>query len=159
MMFEPPSPKVSPKVAKDKGTTKKKANNARRASMSVLPCERCKEMIDPMQVKPVTADNGSLRWHPDCFTCKECEEDLLANGFFIHEAEIYCDECMDMCHGTPCDACHKPIMQYSQNQEKCSTLDGSKHYHQKCVPLVGDDLKPPKQAKGRRKSTTACLFC
>ena len=163
MVFEPlfvPMPSSPELEQGEKTKSKQKADDE--LLLTIEPCERCKELIDPAQEKPITSDNGLLRWHPACFTCKECDEDLYVHGFFIHDAEIYCDQCMDICFGDLCDTCHKPILEYSKDQEKYISRDGTKHYHGHCVAMkkVGNEESNNAKGKGRRKSTTIdCLYC
>ncbi|XP_054165589.1 zinc finger protein 808-like isoform X3 [Oppia nitens] len=47
-------------------------------------------------------------WHPECFTCVNCDTILKAYNYQVQDNKQYCKPCHEKLFGPPCSACHKP---------------------------------------------------
>lgn len=49
-------------------------------------------------------------WHPECFTCANCDTMLRPPLFVVEEGRPYCKNCHLRLFGPPCSVCHKPVV-------------------------------------------------
>ncbi|KAL7718271.1 LIM domain-containing protein unc-97 [Entamoeba marina] len=69
------------------------------------PCVRCQKNIVGELVE---TDEGP--YHPECFTCAECECDLLQEEDYCEEdGEVYCSDCHTELFEARCYYCKQPI--------------------------------------------------
>ncbi len=47
-------------------------------------------------------------WHPECFTCVNCDTILKAHNYVVENNKQYCKNCHEKLFGPPCSVCHKP---------------------------------------------------
>ena len=52
-------------------------------------------------------------WHPECFTCVNCDTILKAYNYVVQDNKQYCKPCHEKLFGPPCSACHKPTKNVS----------------------------------------------
>ena len=59
----------------------------------------------------VTALDGM--WHPECFTCVNCDSILKGHEYVVEQGKQYCHPCHAKLFGPPCCVCHKPTGEVS----------------------------------------------
>lgn len=67
-------------------------------------CEACGRAI----VGQVVAALGKT-WHPEHFTCVQCQQELGDKNFFEREGLAYCEEDYHKLFSPKCNYCNKPI--------------------------------------------------
>lgn len=79
--------------------------------MSSIACQKCKININVGTVVVKAARAGqNVAWHPQCFTCKTCDELLADLVYFYHESNIYCARDLAAILKIPrCKACDELI--------------------------------------------------
>lgn len=79
--------------------------------MSAIKCQRCQINIRIGTVVVKAARAGkNVAWHPQCFTCKTCNELLADLVYFYHESNIYCARDLAAILKIPrCKACDELI--------------------------------------------------
>lgn len=79
--------------------------------MSTTSCQRCKINITVGTVVVKAARAGKdAAWHPQCFTCKTCNELLADLVYFYHESDVYCARDLAAILKIPrCKACDELI--------------------------------------------------
>lgn len=78
---------------------------------SAISCQKCKINIKVGTVVVKAARAGkNVAWHPQCFTCKTCNELLADLVYFYHESNIYCARDLAAILKIPrCKACDELI--------------------------------------------------
>lgn len=79
--------------------------------MSAISCQKCQINIKVGTVVVKAARAGkNVAWHPNCFTCKTCNELLADLVYFYHEGNIYCARDLATILKIPrCKACDELI--------------------------------------------------
>ncbi|CAD7950540.1 unnamed protein product [Amoebophrya sp. A120] len=68
-------------------------------------CAKCKEPIHGGAV----IEQGNLKWHKECFTCSECERNLVGVRYFTEKQNLYCEGCHLQLFGKTCFGCKEKI--------------------------------------------------
>lgn len=78
---------------------------------SAIICQKCRVNIKVGTVVVKAARAGkNVAWHPQCFTCKTCDELLADLVYFYHEGNIYCARDLATILKIPrCKACDELI--------------------------------------------------
>ena len=69
-------------------------------------------------------------WHPECFTCQQCNQELGTQNFFERDGRPYCENCYHSLYSPRCGACQKPIL------DKCISALGQT-WHPECFCCSG----------------------
>lgn len=87
------------------------ANLSTNDQMSAIACQKCQINIKVGTVVVKAARAGkNVAWHPQCFTCKTCNELLADLVYFYHESNIYCARDLAAILKIPrCKACDELI--------------------------------------------------
>jgi hypothetical protein len=67
------------------------------------PCVACGQYIVGSLVTALDE-----MWHPECFTCVNCDTILKAHNYVVEDNKQYCKNCHEKLFGPPCSVCHKP---------------------------------------------------
>ncbi|ESO07751.1 hypothetical protein HELRODRAFT_75838, partial [Helobdella robusta] len=67
-------------------------------------CSKCQRPIVGNTVKALKST-----YHPECFTCKQCNQPIMGGSFHLHEGEIYCDRDFTAIFSTKCIGCNFAI--------------------------------------------------
>lgn len=86
-------------------------NSSTNDQMSAISCQKCQINIKVGTVVVKAARAGkNVAWHPNCFTCKTCNELLADLVYFYHEGNIYCARDLATILKIPrCKACDELI--------------------------------------------------
>lgn len=86
-------------------------NQSTNDQISAISCQKCKINIKVGTVVVKAARAGkNVAWHPQCFTCKTCNELLADLVYFYHESNIYCARDLAAILKIPrCKACDELI--------------------------------------------------
>ncbi|KAG4076329.1 hypothetical protein HA402_005772 [Bradysia odoriphaga] len=125
--------------------------------MSATSCQRCHINIKVGTVVVKAARAGKdAAWHPQCFTCKTCNELLADLVYFYHESDIYCARDLAAILKIPrCKACDELIF-----TKKYTAAEGFqfhiKHFccYQCDLPLAGREYIPCDET-----NNPCCLVC
>lgn len=52
-------------------------------------------------------------WHPECFTCTNCDTILKPHKYVVEDDKPYCKDCHLRLFGPPCNVCKKPTQSVS----------------------------------------------
>lgn len=69
-------------------------------------------------------------WHPECFTCNQCNQELGTQNFFERDCKPYCENCYHSLYSPRCGACQRPIL------DKCISALGQT-WHPECFCCSG----------------------
>lgn len=103
-------------------------------------CTQCQVLMEPNCFAVFVEHAKGKVWHPECFVCAQCKEQLLDHIYFWNDQEqkVYCgrhdaEKRRPRC--TECDEVHVDIMYQtsSMNLLACSTelVHVSQKYHEK----------------------------
>lgn len=124
---------------------------------SAISCQKCRINIKvgTVVVKAARA-GGNVAWHPQCFTCKTCNELLADLVYFYHESNIYCARDLAAILKIPrCKACDELIF-----TKKYTAAEGYQFHikHFCCfecdLPLAGREYIPCDET-----NNPCCLVC
>lgn len=60
-------------------------------------------------------------WHPDCFTCANCNK-VLSGEFNPRDEKLYCTDCFGELFAKKCVKCTKPLTGESRTKEDASIV-------------------------------------
>ncbi|XP_066923303.1 testin-like [Clytia hemisphaerica] len=123
-----------------------------------IKCTHCYESINSSDPYKYAERLPRQQWHPDCFKCRSCESQLVANIYFVHEKNIYCGRHYGEQIKQRCNACDELIFaeKYTNAENtkwhtkhfccyKCDALLVGKHYvvidnQPMCVDCYHDNI-------------------
>ena len=72
-------------------------------------CVACKKKIEgPMRAISGLDAVKDQKWHPECFNCHKCGQNL-GSELFYHSEELWCRGCLESSVAKKCARCSKPI--------------------------------------------------
>lgn len=130
--------------------------------LSAISCQKCRINIKVGTVVVKAARAGkNVAWHPQCFTCKTCDELLADLVYFYHEQNIYCARDLATILKIPrCKACDELIFTkkytaaegYNKFDHFCFiNINDSKHYFQFPIPHQAFLLLPMRFTTSRKR--------
>lgn len=72
------------------------------------PCGACGQYIVGSLVTAL-----DQMWHPECFTCTNCDTILKPHKYVVENDKPYCKDCHLRLFGPPCNVCKKPTQSVS----------------------------------------------
>lgn len=67
-------------------------------------------------------------WHPECFTCTNCDTILKPHKYVVEDDKPYCKDCHLRLFGPPCNVCKKPTQSVS--------IKNTKKNYEICFPSI-----------------------
>ncbi|EGG22142.1 LIM domain protein [Cavenderia fasciculata] len=102
---------------------------------------KCKKCSQPIAGQKLT-DNIGQEYHPECFTCSNCNKNIDAN-FFIKDTNILCPQCNDQLKEQTKKQIGKELGNCYVCKKPCNTSDGTvivvgpeERYHRPCFKCV-----------------------
>ncbi|KPM04587.1 Paxillin-like protein [Sarcoptes scabiei] len=74
------------------------------------PCGACGQYIVGSLVTAL-----DKMWHPECFTCTNCDTILKPHKYVVEDDKPYCKDCHLRLFGPPCSVCKKPTQSNRYN--------------------------------------------
>ncbi|XP_027202989.2 uncharacterized protein LOC113796898 isoform X2 [Dermatophagoides pteronyssinus] len=74
------------------------------------PCGACGQYIVGSLVTAL-----DQMWHPECFTCTNCDTILKPHKYVVEDDKPYCKDCHLRLFGPPCNVCKKPTQSNRYN--------------------------------------------
>jgi len=110
-------------------------------------CGACKK---PIVGQVITA--LGYTWHPEHFTCGNCNQELGTSNFFERDGKPFCEQCYHQMFAPRCAYCQGPIL------DKCiSALDNT--WHPECFLCAGCGSQLGEEGFHERGDSAYCKSC
>jgi uncharacterized CHY-type Zn-finger protein len=81
----------------------------------------------------ILATTDDRKFHPECFTCNNCNKQIDDAYYITPEQNLACVECFQQANSTLCPLCHKPV------EGDAVQLDDDQIIHQACFVCTKDN--------------------
>lgn len=112
-------------------------------------CAICQEIIRESTVK-----FEETPFHPQCFICQHCNQELGGQQFYKHQDSPYCCNCYIEHYAKRCHHCEKAI----EGNSKFVQFEG-KHWHSGCFVCSGCEVCLAGEKFVIREGKRICLTC
>ncbi|CAF1238783.1 unnamed protein product [Rotaria magnacalcarata] len=123
-------------------------------TQSPMPCRGCQNLIDSGSICVFAERAGRAGlWHPQCFTCKQCNEFLVNLIYFYKDGQLYCGRHHAELYKPRCTGCDEIIF-----SDECTEAEGySWHMDHFCCSNCKKRLGGERYVM--RQSQSFCLNC